>query len=401
MRSATALSYELDDIQIASEELTEQIFEQLTFQSNSVAILHAQPDMDTAGLSRLLHEKLGCPVLGGTTAAGAVLSNAGYHELAVVLHVLSADDCTFSTAISSSLLTDPKKRLEDTYNTALNDLNSQNNGQDLKMVFYVGSLVPSYSSDDTVTDLAELCGGLPVFGYIAADDFAFSKQQVFLNGECQGDVLALLLIAGNIRPIFEVKNLAGSQVLSKRHVTRAKENIIYEIDGKPAYEYIKDFPFINEEDTNLWNYQFFVEMKNEEDDDGVLVSRALNTFDAKSGEISCFANVPENSYIGLLYCQENDVKESCQLALEELNEKIKNASSDGYQYTTVFSISCSLRNLFLANQKDAEGNLIKQIIPAALTTSGVYGYGEVAPTSMRDEKAVNRFHNATITICAL
>ena len=62
--------------------------------------------------------------------------------------------------------------------------------------------------------------------------------------------------------------------------------------------------------------------------------------------------------------------------------------------------SCSLRNMFLADQKDAEGKLIHEMLPASLVASGVYGFGEVAPTSVKNGKAVNRFHNATMIICA-
>ena len=45
MKSATAISYELDDISTTAKELTEQIRDKLAFRKNTVAILHGQPDM--------------------------------------------------------------------------------------------------------------------------------------------------------------------------------------------------------------------------------------------------------------------------------------------------------------------------------------------------------------------
>ena len=401
MKSATAITYELDDISAAVQDLSSQIREKLELAGESIGLLFAQPDMEVGELSARLKEELGFSIIGGTTAGGATLSNDGHHELAVTLHVMTAPDCHFSAAISPSIATDSKQRIVDTYQEALSHLHVNGQAEEPKMAFCIMPIVQSYSSDDCLTTLAEATDGLPIFGFVAADDFEFKKQQIFLNGECDGDRMALLLISGNVKPVFEVRNLAGSQTLSKRQVTKARGNIICEIDGKPAYEYIKEFPFIGEETDVLWNYQFFVEMQNESDNDGVLVSRALNSYDKESGEISCFANVPQDSYISLLYCNGGDVKDTCEKALEALKVKIDDAGQDGYHYSTVLIASCSLRNMFLADQKDAEGNLIKEMLPAGLTTSGLYAFGEIAPTSIRNGKAVNRFHNATITICAL
>ncbi len=401
MKSATAVTWELDDIPAAVAELTGQIRQKLTFGKESVAILHAQPHMEVGELSAALSAELGFSVLGGTTAGAATLSNDGHHELAAMLHVMTADDCLFATAISDSMGQDPKRRIADTYDAALTKLRAKDPSAVPAVVFCVASIVQSISSDEELSTLSELCDGLPVFGYMAADDFEFSAQQVFLDGKNGGDLMTLLLIAGNVRPIFEVKNLAGSRPFSRRRVTKAHDNIIQEIDGRSGWEYLKDFPFIDEENRVLWNYQFFVEMAGDEDNDGVPVSRALNTCNMENGEISCFANVPENSYITLMFCDDADVMASAEEALRELCAKIRDAETDDYRYSAVFIASCSLRNMFLADRKDAEGNRVRDIVPPSLTVSGIYGFGEIAPTSMKNGRAVNRFHNATITICAL
>lgn len=399
MKSATAISYELDDIVATTKELTTQIKSKLTLGKHTVAILHAQPDMEIAELAAALSSELNCHVIGGTVAGGAMLTNEGHHELAVVLHVLSDDDCLFATAISGSMQMAPREEILDTYQKAYNNLKEQDSEAEPKLIICVTSIIQSHSSDSGLADLSKVCGGLPVFGYVAADDFEFCKQQVFLDEEIGNDKLAILLISGDVQPIFHIENLAGKHTLDKRLVTKAHDNIICEIDGKPAYEYIKDFPFINDETKVLWNYQFFVELKNDIDNDGIPVSRALNTYDKETGEIVCFADVPQDSYIGLRYCKGDDVKKTCKVALKEFVNKLEATDGD-YEYSTVFITSCSLRNMFLADQKDAEGRLVNELLPQNLTVSGLYAYGEIAPTSVRGDKATNRFHNATFTICA-
>jgi len=399
MKSATAITYELDNIEAATGELIAQVKEKLTFQKKTVAILYGQPDMEIGELSAAISWELGCHVIGGTTAAGASLANDGYHELAVILHVLTADDCIFATAISGSLENNPGKELVEVYERAYLSLKEQDEAAKPQMVICVASIVQSIASDTILEKVSNLCGHMPIFGFNAGDDFDFSKQQVYLNGITGGDRFAILLISGNIKPVFQTANLAGKKALEKRLVTKASGNIISEIEGKPAYDYIKDFPFIDDQTITLFNYQFFVEMQNVDYNDGIPVSRALNTFNKETGEITCFANVPENSYIGLLYCDGNDVASTSEDGIKELLKKLDSESS-GYEYSTVFVASCSLRNMFLADMKETEGTLIKELFPSNLTVSGLYAFGEMAPTSVRGGKAANRFHNATFTLCA-
>jgi len=399
MKSAIAISYELDDIETAANELTAEIKDKLDMKKNTVAILHGQPEMEIGELSARISRELGCQVIGGTTAAGALLTNEGYHELSVVLHVLTADDCYFAAAISGPLATDPEKEVTETYQKAYNDLKKKDAGAEPEMVVCVATIVPSIASDNILEIISDGCGSVPVFGFNAGDDFEFCKQQVYLDDEYGGDRVAVLLISGNVRPIFQTANLAGKKALEKRLVTKSHNNIICEIEGKPAFEYIKEFPFIDDQTTSLFNYQFFVEMQNDEYNDGIPVSRALNTYNKETGEVMCFANVPENSYIGLLYCDGNDVATTCENGLNEFLEKL-NAAGGDYEYTTMLIATCSLRNMFLAEMRETEGRLVKEMIGAKLAVSGLHAFGEIAPTSVSNGKAVNRFHNATFTLCA-
>jgi len=204
MKSAIAISYELDDIETIARELTEQVKRKLTFEKNTVAILYGQPDMEIDELSYALNLELGCHVLGGTTAAGATLTNEGYHELAVVLHVLTDSECIFSAAISDSMSIDPIDEVTDTFREAYNNLKKQDSAAEPKMAICVASIAGGIASDDILGKISELCGSIPVFGFNAADDFDFSKQQVYLDGITGSNRLAILLISSNIFPIFQL-----------------------------------------------------------------------------------------------------------------------------------------------------------------------------------------------------
>jgi len=197
---------------------------------------------------------------------------------------------------------------------------------------------------------------------------------------------------------MEVKDIEDPYYTSTRLSQLPEETQLYLLR-----EALKVISEAESETDKLFNYQFFVEYRNRGDDDAIPVSRALKNYDKETGEIMCFANVPQNSYIGLRYCDGKDVAATTGNGLKEITEKLTNAMSakEGYEYSTVLVASCSLRSVFLADLKDTEGVLVKEMLPSNLVVSGIYGFGEIAPTSVANGRAVNRFHNATFTLCAL
>jgi hypothetical protein len=99
VKSAVATTLELDDVDGAAQELADSIREQLELQKNSVGILLCDADADGAGISTQLNHLLNIPVAGMTSLA--TFSTEGYHEGAIVLTVLTANDVRFTLAASA------------------------------------------------------------------------------------------------------------------------------------------------------------------------------------------------------------------------------------------------------------------------------------------------------------
>jgi len=209
MKSAIAISYELDDIGATVRELTAQVRRGLMFTDHTVAILYGQPDMEVDELSYALSLELGCHVFGGTMTEGACITNEGDHEPAVVLHVLTDNNCLFATAISDSIKDNHVKKIAETFRDAYLDLKEQDLTAEPKMAVYVAPIMESINPNDILSIISELCGNIPVFGFNAADDFDFHKQQIYLDGITGSDKLVILLISGDTCPIFQIANLAG------------------------------------------------------------------------------------------------------------------------------------------------------------------------------------------------
>jgi len=196
MKSATSISFELDNIEIAARELTTSIKNELTFKKNTVAILYGQPDMEIGKLSALISDELGCHVIGGTTAAGVLLTNKGYHELAVVLHVLTDDDCLFATSISGSMEDDPAKEIAETYQNAYRILKEQEPAAEPKLIICITSIVQSIASDVILEKISDMCGRLPVFGFQSRWNRPPALSPGFIKSYCPINVLAKATFIG-------------------------------------------------------------------------------------------------------------------------------------------------------------------------------------------------------------
>jgi hypothetical protein len=93
IKSATAISCELDDASAAARELAESIRDGLVLETSSVGILICDADADGAAISGELKTLLGIDIAGMTTLAA--LNEDGHREAAVTLTVLTSADCSF------------------------------------------------------------------------------------------------------------------------------------------------------------------------------------------------------------------------------------------------------------------------------------------------------------------
>jgi hypothetical protein len=57
--------------------------------------------------------------------------------------------------------------------------------------------------------------------------------------------------------------------------------------------------------------------------------------------------------------------------------------------------------MILGMEGDAEGEILSGLLPQGMALTGAYCLGEICPTRYVNGEAINRFHNCSITMCAL
>lgn len=398
IQSVTVATYCLDDMRLAAEELAAQIT--IPLRKHSVGLLYCDSELDHAGLLRELAKRLPFPIVGCATI-GMLDNDNLFYEYGASLTLLTSDDCGLAVAVSGPVTPDNvREEIFAAYRNAAQSL-----GDTPKMIF----ALPAHQLDvmlDLYPDyLSEASGGLPVFGGLPSATPA-GRNQVFAEGEAYEDRLVLLLVGGAARPLFSIRNVLSNISEVKRTVTKSRGNVIERVGETTMVEYMKSFglrvKFEEGEDTTLSfvSNPLLVE-GTDTGDDGVPVVRAIHALDLKTGAVTAIGRVAEGSVVSIGQLYREDIEKSAMLCLEDLLRQMRENEADGYRYGTILCVSCAGRFLILLPDSGQEGKLLAREIGGRYTLSGMYGYGELCPTSIRNGVAGNKAHNLSITMCAL
>lgn len=397
MKSANAVTYELDDAIEAARELADSIKENLEFKKNSIGVLFCDADMDGEAVTAELNNLLGIEVAGMSTLA--VVSHRGYHQSAAVLTVMTADDCVFTAAASEQLT-------EENYEEKIIEAYQSTIPKDMDNDYKPGVLYTfcpngiSFSADKYPEILSKQTNNAPIIGGVASDDYEYISARVFLSGNAYKDSIVIVNISGNVKPLFSIRHVTSRFAERIQKVTSATGNIVHTVGDETFVQYLEGFGLKTDvPDVLLAFNPYPMMLTQDEDGDAVPLMRHITGLDLATGSGSCVGDVPVGSKANICLINKNDLVTSCRESMEALLEKAH--APDDYEYSTILCISCCGRSLLLGTDSEAEGDVLKELIPEELTLSGAYCFGEICPTSYKNGKAINRFHNCSITFCMI
>lgn len=400
MKSKVCITYEMDDPAAACNDLCEQLGSGSDFLTNKVGLIFCYSDMESGGLVKELYDRTGISMIGGSGVA-SMEHIEGFHEISVVLIVLSANDCTFTTALSEPItaanITDATRH---TYQQATAALSTAPG-----LVY----AIPPYQLDimlDSYTDtFTEIAPQVPFIGGLPSCNGNGDETLTIYNGETYSDRLVMLTISGSIRPVFSVQTVLENNQIQKRKVTKAKNNVIYEVDHTPFTDYLIDvgIPLNTIADGNKSVTFVASPMLIEETRDGYgddfCYLRSLHEVDLTKGSGTAIGRIPEGAYISVHLLNRNEIGEAALKGIRSLSKQMAAAASDGYQYSTVLAISCIGRYMIMTPNGDVETkNLLKEL-PAGISLAGFYSYGEISPLPAPGG-LVSFSHNESLVLCA-
>lgn len=399
MGSHVTVTYQIDDIETAVDDLLKKP-DGSEREKNRAGILFCYSDMDVRELVRLVSDKAGFGIIGCTCIAN-MDEKEGFHDMAATLTVLSSDKVGFATVASGPISAENvAEEIEKTYRAAVDEL-----GGEPSLVI----ALPPYRLEimlDAYTDrFNEIAPGVPVVGGLPSYNATGDANLTFIGGEVSEDRLVLLAMRGDVRPVFSVQNVTSNDAERKRKVTRAKDNVVFEVGDQSFTDYLGDIGLPVEKLTQGNATITFVSNpllleKNAENGESLYsFARTLHEINIEDGSGTAIGQIPEGATLSVCTLQRDEIEKAAVAGIRDLKKKIADseAGSD-YKYTTVLAVSCIGRHLLLLPNNDVEVKQILSEFPDGLTLSGFYSYGEIGPQGVG--KRQNFAHNESLVLCA-
>ncbi|MDR3135989.1 MAG: FIST C-terminal domain-containing protein [Coriobacteriales bacterium] len=380
----TARTNEIDETGAAVDQIIQTI-DPTTLRAHSAGILFCHFDYVESGVIEALHKALGFDIIGMTSTSNATQS--GFDMYGLSLAVLTSDDVHFEAAMTTALTRDTfAAEIESTYQTTQKAL-----GAAPALSFTLIPYMEAISAAEMVRVYNDSCGGKPFWGSVTTSvELFFDQCFTVFNERIIEDGFAMLLLAGDVQPEF-ICNSIPNQLISGRRalVTKSRDYRIYEIDDKPAVDFLNSFD-LNVSPTSLpVNNPMLVYYKNSPNP----VALGIYTI-FEDGSLLLGGPISDGDTVTV----GNMTREGIFQTTEECLERIQSMQEP----RGVLILPCVTRFYFLSPTMNDELELVRERlgvgeVPYLMGYSG----GEICPVKDESGQLVNRLHNYTIAACVL
>ncbi|MDL2235161.1 FIST C-terminal domain-containing protein [Christensenellaceae bacterium OttesenSCG-928-L17] len=378
----TAYTFEVDDENLALREILEQLNLKETQLQNSVGILSCHADFVETGVAQyiagnLAFDVIGCTSMGCTTGGESSM-------FALCLSVITSDELAFTTAWAHNLEQAPEASLGE----AVLEASSIKGGKVALTVPFL-PISKTLSSEYVMNTLVRFLPGAPVFGTVACDNtLQFERAACLINDEVKQDSLALLLVWGEMNPVFFVAHISEKYAQKYRGViTKAEGNLLQEINNMPAKEYLETIGISVEEAIISGSV---LPLLVEAPDGTKAVALGLYSV-TPEGYVSCGGSMPVNGMLAVGTLEANDI-------LKTTEGLLQNALDTGKR-NGMLMFPCGSRYIAMGDEPEREMDVVKRVLGDRIPFFLHYGWGELCPMYDKTGTPVDKFHNFSFIGC--
>ena len=268
-----------------------------------------------------------------------------------------------------------------------NDLIEQFPKEDLKYVFVVseGSFINgsqltkgmSTSTQDNLLITGGLCG----------DDARFEKTVASYNeNPKEGELVAVGFYGASLEVSFSIYG-GWTPFGPERIVTKSKDNILFELDGKPALDLYKKY--LGDKAKDLPGAALLYPLNVTSTEEKQSIVRSILNINEEENAVILAGDIPENSKVQLMMTNVDNIANASERAARQALKFRKNKPE------VAILVSCIGRKLVLDQRVEEEIEEVIEVLGEDTVTCGFYSYGEIAP--FHGEVAC-QLHNQTMTI---
>jgi len=331
----------------------------------------------------------GTPVIGCTT--DGEISTAGLSANSVVVLAMVADRIRFHTSHIERLS-------KDSYRAGL-ELGKSFQGLDCRyiQIFSDGLLG---NADKIIQGIkAQLGDGIKIAGGTAGDGGDFKRTFQYFQDRVLTDSIVGVAFEGDFA-LGTGTACGWFPVGLTRKVTRAVDNVVYELDGQPALQAYEKYLGKHAELLPAVGVEYPLGLlgpHGEVKDDSYFLCRATMGVDRRSGAIVFAGDVPEGASVKMTIGNEADIIQAAGRAAQMALTKFQGGNA-ALKPRAVFLYSCMARKIVLGSRTNEEILAIRDVIGRDVPVIGFYTYGEYAPVGNLDHSC---FHNETATMTVI
>ena len=193
MRSVALFTDEIDDLELAVEDLSRQLGNFILGRS-SAGLVFVHPDADMQELATRLQQVFAIPIIGATAAF--IFTMYGVKREGISLHIFTGDDCEFALDCTGEI---SAENYQDEVAGLYNRLLAY--GDTPRIMLAYGNPAPGLVAEDYLAELDAVSQRVPVFGGMASDCFELENCQIFARNKVVKYGLAAIAIKGNVKPV--------------------------------------------------------------------------------------------------------------------------------------------------------------------------------------------------------
>ncbi|MDH5426805.1 MAG: FIST C-terminal domain-containing protein [Nitrospirota bacterium] len=228
-----------------------------------------------------------------------------------------------------------------------------------------------------------------ITGGLAGDGDRFKQTWVLRNNTPTGGFVTAVGFYGDHIRLGHGSKGGWDYLGPERRVTRSKDNVLYELDGKPALELYKEYLGERASGLPATALLFPLALKQEETGDDYLV-RTILAVDETDQSMTFAGNIPQDSLVQLM-------RGNFDRLITGASEAALQTNSKDVQNTLAIAITCVGRRLVLGERAEEEIEATLEVFPQGTQQIGFYSYGELSPYA----NGRCNLHNQTMTVTTI
>ena len=240
-----------------------------------------------------------------------------------------------------------------------------------------------------------------ITGGLAGDGKDFKRTWSIHNGQTYEHTIVAVGFYGTHLKIGYGSKGGWDIFGPERRITSSKDNILYELDERPALELYKEYLGERASGLPATGLLFPLAIRKEKESPKQLV-RTILAVDEKEQSLTFAGDVPTGYLAQLMRANFDRLISSAshagEAALERMLQKEKEKGEEKPDSVLAIAISCVGRRLLLGERTEEEIESTLKILPTGTHQVGFYSYGELCPHLVGGGCDL---HNQTMTITTL